>query len=300
MEKSEVTSADILDKNGNKSFLLFIKMLFSKLFRNKGSRPNRWLLNDAEICEKLCSNNIDVISELFSIVKALRIEEINRLNTLDSKAASLFGLLGVLGSVALLAISIKEDNAFYMIANSSVGKLALVSALFCMALSLFFLYSVIRVRSAFTAPGDTDLFGGVHNFDEADSERDGAIDAHRYKRFLTEHFWKLYTVISDQNEEKAKHLIRAQGWLFFAILIIVALQIYTVISLPNMTKSSSPQNPTLSTQATTARPAPIAPSSSGIKISNGNANRPTALPKSSAGQSRGLGYEMCKSSEGNK
>ncbi|HEX7675004.1 MAG TPA: hypothetical protein VF412_12575 [Bdellovibrio sp.] len=262
-----------------------------------------WKFKDEEIAQNLCSNNVEVIQELFSMAKDLRNEESDRSKALDSKAASLFGLLGILGSAALLAISTKSDQPFFTVMNSPIGSLLIILSLICMATSLIFIFLSVRVRAAFIAPGEADLIGGVHAHDEPDTNRnEQPQDGHKYRRFLIEHFWKLYKAAFEKNESKAALLAWGQNFLFTALLMIVALQIYAVIWMFPMSKNMPDPKQSTSTpqqQTVTTRPAPMPQSSSGTKVTE-SMERPSPLRASSQGQSTRLSQGPVPKGTGDK
>jgi len=265
-------------------------------------------LTEEEIRRALCTNNEDVIQELFKLLLSLHSGESDRGKSLDGKAASLFSLVGIVisvGFVALSSLAGKSDQPFSFLLSGCLGRPLVVVTLLLLLASCACLYGAVRVKAVQGAPGDHDLFSSIEKFDGHDekaADKTFAQNGHLYRRYLCEHYWKLYSKVFSQNETKASVLGWGQGLLFGALFMLVAAQIYVVVGSPRgvmekeksvttTTQSSPPAAPAAksitapnATVDTSSRPAQLPVSSSGRVIHNEGDPRPEPLQASSSGR----------------
>lgn len=267
-------------------------------------------LTEEEIRLALCTNNVELIQDLFKLVLALQNGETDRGKSLDGKAASLFGLVGILISVGFIALSSlagKADQPFSFLVSGCLGAPLVVFTLVLLLASCACLYASVRVKAVQGAPGDRDLFSSIKEFDghnEKSADKAFEQDGHLYRRFLCEHYWKLYSNLFSQNETKGTILAWGQGLLFTALFMLVAAQIYAVVTSPGrlMDKEIPPKTTQTATppalvpsakdvasqkvtEATSnSRPAELRASSNGKAIHNEGDKRPETLQASSAGR----------------
>ncbi len=206
-----------------------------------------------QIRKELCTENRDVIRELFKIIQNLRDEEHDRAKSLDSKASSLFALVGVLVTANFLIIGdlSKKNEMISYILSTCWGKLVFVALLIVLVSACIFLLATILVREAQLAPSDDDLFCSISKHDDH-GQKD--VDGHKYRRFLCEHYWKLYRNHLDSNDKKATRLFYGQSLLFTALISMFAILICLIISFGPMgnQKKESERLPASSNSSPTA------------------------------------------------
>lgn len=264
-----------------------------------------------EVAKYLSTENEAVIEELYKMMVSLYSSESDRLKSIDAKSSTLFGFVGAMISAIFVVLSFLGDPKNVKLISILSGKTFyfLSATLIFLVFALMALFRSVAVRSSLRAPGEKDLFEAIHKYDGhiANDPKNNEKSAHNYRRHLIEHFWKLYRVHFEQNEAKARALLWGQRLLFFAMLLLVAIQFKAVIGFAE-TMTNPNQNPDISStpQAPQAastndgRPAPLPVSTEGAPMRNGLEGRPEPLAPSSQGMAmrEGAGSQPLKASGG--
>lgn len=126
------------------------------------------------------------------------------------------------------------------------------------------------------------------NHKDSDTDKENADKSgHNYRRYLIDHFWKLYRNSFAHNESKAKALAWGQLGVFVGLMLLVAAQMVAMIrfaGMSNESKSANSNPQTVSGTVTSTRPEPLQASSSGTLVRDG-VSRPSPQNAASAGQS---------------
>lgn len=179
-----------------------------------------------EITEALSTDNQAVVGTLYSLGQSLYASEFDRAKIFDVKASALLALIALFTSFAFLLLE-RALLVSVRIGSEILGYFALWIFVFFGALQLFCIWRIfqgVKIRSGAKAPDERVIFEAVQLHDGHDLPVEQPRTDHNFKRYLVEHFWKLYQVRFDENELKAKHLLASQIGIFTGLVGLVFAQ----------------------------------------------------------------------------
>lgn len=255
---------------------------------------NSHSMTEKEISESLCTENKEIIKEIYSLSLKSYYDEGDRSKHLDSKASALFGFVGASLSAifATLGILANPKHKLFSTILSEGYLYCIIAVVITMGLALATLFYTVMVTNNWRAPGEEDLFKSIPKYDGhiANDSTNSEKSAHDYKRFLTEHFWKLYKTCFSVNERKAKSLFWAQILIFTGLMFLIGIIIFIVIDFSTMSTENTTdtqakiETPAVKPENNSGRPQPLPISSQGTSATRELNQRPTPLMASSEGR----------------
>lgn len=197
---------------------------------NKCKNEQPFTLSDAEIIERLRTDDKDIINEIHKTCFDILYEEEERTKFIDSKGSSLIGIIGLSSSLVFTLGGIlieKISNVNLPIIGCPIPLLVFMyfSSSLTLLIAIIFLFFAVKTRSDWRWLKDEDIFGG---------EKGEMIDQgiNPYKRYMSVHAWMIFRNNFDINENKANYLKKAQCLFIIALVqlipIIVVLGLYAL------------------------------------------------------------------------
>jgi hypothetical protein len=233
------------------------------------------MLTDDDIIDRLSINNPDIINTVYSINLDLLYKEEERTKNIDTKGSTLLGVSGLTSTVVFslggLLIE-KIPNIIISFYSLQIPTLHVLSFLYITS-SITLLGSILFAVLAIKSRSDFKWINGADVFNK--EMLSGYVLP--YKRYLTSHYWMIFSNNFKINEIKGK-LLKKGYWVFFIALIQI-LPIILIIGLYSYTKGDS----AMSDNETPKTPKPSAGVSRTSNVSNSNNPKPAPTPKPSSG-----------------
>lgn len=157
------------------------------MFHNRSKEEQAFTLNDAEIIERLRTNDEDIIDEIHKTCFDILYKEEERTKFIDSKGSSLIGIIGLSSSLVFTLGGIlieKITNVTFPVIGCPIPWLVLlyISSSITLLIAIFYSFLTVRARSDWRWLKDQDIF---HN-----SMIEQGIKP--YKRYMATHAWYIF------------------------------------------------------------------------------------------------------------
>ena len=168
---------------------------------------------EVQVLEALRTNNAAIIDTLFPLVEKKIHEDEDRRKGIEQKAFSVIQFSAVLIGFLLtsLIFAVKDLGKYSDVFFNKYSAISGIGIFFSYLILLGCAWNALRVRRAFRTTAYKDLFAiGEHDQDNS---------AIVYKRYLTAHFWFVYSENFKVTEAKASSL--RHGFLAFFVIIFL-------------------------------------------------------------------------------